>query len=103
WGFWKPIHDKLKVEHPALVANKDFGRDMFNVVMGTAWQTALVAGGIYIVLQDWKALGICAATVLVTSAILKFNWLNKLQDYPPDLALYKAQVAVPEAAPAGGD
>ncbi len=60
WGFWRPIHDELLQEHPNLMANKDFGRDMFNVLVGIAWQTALVAAGIYIVVQNWTALAICA-------------------------------------------
>ena len=106
WGFWKPIHDKLKLEHPALVANRDFKRDMFNVVVGTIWQTAFVAGGIYIVLRSWTELAICGTIVIVTSAILKYNWLNKMVDYPPDLAEYeaahaqRAAVAAPTPAPA---
>ena len=59
---------------------------MTNVVVGMAWQTAQVALGIYLVLKDWKAVVICAAVVLIGTVILKYNWFDKLEDYPADLA-----------------
>ena len=101
WGFWKPIHDKLALERPGLVANTAFGRDMFNVAVGTIWQTALVAGGIYLVLKDFRALALCGAIVLVTVVILKYNWYDKLEDYPADLAPAERGGAE-QAAPALG-
>ena len=85
WGFWRPIHDAVAREHPGLQANKNFGRDVFNIVVGIIWQSAQIALGIYIVLKDWRAVGICVATVLVTSTILKINWYDKLEDYPADI------------------
>ncbi len=91
WGFWRPIHDAVAREHPGLQANENFGRDVFNVVVGTLWQSSQIALGIYIVLKDWRAVGICVAIVLVTSIILKINWFDKLEDYPADL------VSVPHA------
>lgn len=103
WGFWGPIHDKVVREYPGIAANRDFARDMFNVVVGTIWQTALVATGIYIVLQDFTALAICVGLILVTSAILKVNWYDKMEDYPADLALAGGPTrTVPEAEPITG-
>jgi SSS family solute:Na+ symporter len=87
WGFWKPVHERLLLTHPGLVANTAFKRDMFNVVVGIVWQTALTATGIFIVLRDGRALLLSASLVLVTAAILKFNWYDKLEDYPADLAV----------------
>jgi Na+/proline symporter len=82
WGFWKPIHELAAEERPGLTPNRDFGRDMLNIIVGIAWQTALTAAGIYIVLQDWRAVGYAAAVIAATSVFLKFNWYDKLQDYP---------------------
>jgi Na+/proline symporter len=82
WGFWRPIHDLVAETHPGITANHDFGRDMVNIVVGIAWQTSLTAGGIYIVLEDWRAVGYAAAVIAATSLFLKFNWYDKLQDYP---------------------
>jgi hypothetical protein len=34
WGFWKPVHKLVLQDDPAFEGNKDFKRDMFNVVTG---------------------------------------------------------------------
>jgi Na+/proline symporter len=80
WGFWKPIHDLVIQEDPSFEKNKDFKRDMFNVVIGICWQSALVAFPVFLVIREWKAFFIAIAIVAVTSLILKFNWWNKLKD-----------------------
>jgi solute:Na+ symporter, SSS family len=85
WGFWRPIHDLVSAEQPGLAANREFGRDMVNIIVGIAWQTALTAFGIYIVLQDGRACGYAAAVIAGTSLFLKFNWYDKLRDYPDGL------------------
>ena len=93
WGFWGPVHRALLARHPGLLANRDFGRDMANVVVGTVWQTALVAAGIFLVLRDFRALTLTAGLILVTSVVLKLNWYDRLEDYPADLT------TAPDAAP----
>ncbi len=90
WGWWQPIHDLVAAERPGLAPNRDFRRDMVNIVVGIAWQTALTAAGIYIVLQDWRAVGVCAAVIAATSVFLKFNWYDKLHDDPDEIALANA-------------
>jgi hypothetical protein len=60
---------------------------MFNVAIGITWQTALTATGIFIVLRDLRALAISLGLVAITAVILKFNWYDKLEDYPADLGL----------------
>jgi len=42
-------------EDPSFQRNRDFWRDMFNVVVGISWQVALVALPIYIVIQKLPA------------------------------------------------
>jgi solute:Na+ symporter, SSS family len=80
WGFWKPVHDKVIAEDPSFERNKDFWRDMFNVVVGIIWQLSLVAFPIYLVLRDWKPFFISFGIMAVTTLILKFSWWNKLKD-----------------------
>lgn len=89
WGFWKPIHNLVAAEHPEIQANRNFRRDMFNVVVGIVWQVCLTAIGIYIVLRDYEALAWSVGITLVTSAILKRNWYDKLRDYPADTIVAK--------------
>jgi SSS family solute:Na+ symporter len=93
WGFWKPIHEKLLAEYPDLEANRNFGRDMVNVVVGIVWQTALTATGIFLVIEMYSALLACIAVVLVTSAFLKYNWYDKLEDYPREHPEFQATLA----------
>ena len=79
WGFWEPILAKVRAEDPAFERNKDFWRDMFNVVVGITWQVSLVALPIYIVIQKFRNAVITAAIVAVTSIVLKFTWYNHLK------------------------
>jgi Na+/proline symporter len=50
WGFWGPIHEEVVAEDPDFEKNKNFARDMFNVVVGTTAQSALVALPIFVVI-----------------------------------------------------
>ena len=97
WGFWKPVHDRLLETHPGLVANAAFKRDMFNVVVGIVWQTALTATGIFLVLRDYRALAISVLLVLVSAVILKVTWYDRLEDYPADLRATDGRDPEPEA------
>jgi Na+/proline symporter len=78
WGFWKPIHDKVIAEDPDFKRNKDFKRDMFNVVIGIIWQTALVIFPIYIVLLEGVPTIISIAVAVICTLILKKTWWDKL-------------------------
>jgi Na+/proline symporter len=82
WGFWKPVHDKAVAEHPGLINNSDFKRDMFNVVVGIFWQTAITASPIFLVIKEWGLFAAAMSVVAVCSMILKFNWYDKLKDFP---------------------
>ena len=85
WGFWKPIHDKLKAENPAIVKNKAFGRDMLNVAVGIVWQTALTASPIFMIIKKFDWMWMSLGVVAVCMVILKYNWYDKMEDYPKDL------------------
>ena len=79
WGFWGPILAKVRAEDPTFKRNKDFWRDMFNVVVGITWQISLVALPIYIVIQKFRSAALTAAIIAVTSIVLKFTWYNHLK------------------------
>lgn len=87
WGFWRPIHAKVAQEHPGLEANRGFGRDMVNVVIGIVWQTALTVTGIYLVLENYLMLLVSVVVVIATSVVLKFSWYDRLEDYPKEYPL----------------
>jgi Na+/proline symporter len=79
WGFWGPIRKLVQMDDPTFQPNPDFLRDMFNIVIGIAWQTSLVAFPIYIVIRRFNHAGVAFAIVVVTSLVLKFTWYNHLR------------------------
>jgi heme/copper-type cytochrome/quinol oxidase subunit 4 len=85
-------------QYPTFTPNRDFGRDMFNVAIGIAWQVALVALPIYIVIRtNIPAIWYCLAVVGVASVILKFTWYDHM-------CKVNAEIAADEArAVAAGD
>jgi Na+/proline symporter len=80
WGFWGPILAKVQADDPTFLPNPDFGRDMFNVVVGIAWQTSLVALPIYVVIRRYNLALIALAVVVLTSVALKFAWYDHLTE-----------------------
>jgi Na+/proline symporter len=80
WGAWGPICDKVIALDPDFAANRAFYRDMFNVAIGIVWQIGLVVMPIYLVIQQWWSMLTAFGVIVVTSWILKKNWLDKLPD-----------------------
>jgi Na+/proline symporter len=80
WGFWKPVHDLVVAETPGFTANRNFGRDMLNVVLGTALQMLLVAAPIYLVLLNITGTLVSLALTLVLVLIMKKTWWDKLHE-----------------------
>jgi SSS family solute:Na+ symporter len=79
WGLWKPIYEKVKKVDPNFERNKDFSRDMINVIVGTVWQMTFVLTPIYLVIRQFTGMYICIGVLAVTSIFLKFNWYDKLE------------------------
>jgi hypothetical protein len=80
WGFWGPVLKKVQQEDPSFQKNKDFFRDMFNIVIGIVWQIALVALPIYIVTWRLRTAAIAFGVIAITSITLKFTWYNHLRE-----------------------
>jgi SSS family solute:Na+ symporter len=97
WGFWDPVFRKCHAEDPAFEKNHDFQRDVFNLAVGMVWQTSLVTGPIYLVIQHWTELGVSLAVCAVTSLILKFTWYDHLG--PGEMYLVEPAKPVPDAEP----
>jgi hypothetical protein len=79
WGFWKPIYEKVIKVDPDFIANKNFKRDMSNVLVGATWQITLMATPVFLVLREFNSLIICLVVLAITSVILKFNWWDRLE------------------------
>ncbi len=103
WGFWGPVLAKVRERHPDFQPNRNFRHDMFNVVVGTAWQTTLVALPIFIVIHETTSMLVTLGVLAATSLILKFTWWNKLDeisDVDDEIAARGDVRAAPVASPA---
>lgn len=80
WGFWKPVHEMVLKDDPSFEANKNFGRDMFNVLLGIIAQLCLTLLPMYLILMMKMPLMITIAILAVIVFILKRTWWNKLED-----------------------
>lgn len=80
WGFWKPIRKKVMEDDPLFIPNKQFGLDMFNVVLGIVAQLCLTILPMYLVLWMKLPLLITIIILAVIVVILKKTWWNKLGD-----------------------
>ena len=78
WGFWKPIADKVRVDHPDFEHKTDCSRHLFNVIVGIIWQVTLVALPVYIVIQQPRGIAGTLAVLVATTLILKKSWFDHL-------------------------
>jgi len=83
WGLWGPILKKLQQEDPSFGPNRDFARDVFNIVVGMVWQIALVALPIYIVTWRLRQAALTLLIIVSTSLVLKFTWYDHLKELEP--------------------
>jgi hypothetical protein len=51
---------------------------MANVLVGTIWQTALVAAPFYLVLRDWTGTAVGMLVAAGAMLFLKKNWYDRL-------------------------
>jgi SSS family solute:Na+ symporter len=79
WGFWGPILGKVRAEDPSFEPNKDFGRDMLNILVGICWQTSLVLFPVCLVIRKLDAAFTALAVAAATSFVLKFTWYDHLE------------------------
>ena len=78
WGFWKPVHDQLKTMKSADSPNKDFGKDMVNVLIGVVVQTVLVMLPMYLIFKQMIPFWILLVVLIVGIYLLKKRWWDPL-------------------------
>jgi Na+/proline symporter len=79
WGWWKPVFEELRKEDEHISKNKDFWLDMFNVAIGIIWQSTMILMPIYFIIRDYPKTWVTVAVFLVTSAILKYTWFDRIK------------------------
>ncbi len=80
WGFWKPVLEKCQQRDSSIMANTNFKRDLFNVIIGMAGQMAITVLPIYLVIQNWGNAGWALAILVAVLVILKKTWYDRLED-----------------------
>ncbi|UCG57403.1 MAG: Na+:solute symporter [Phycisphaerales bacterium] len=80
WGFWGPVCEKVTLANLKFRKNTAFKRDTFNILVGIIWHTMLAAAPIYLVIRRMTAFAVCVVVLVVTSILLKRNWLDKLEE-----------------------
>lgn len=78
WGFWKPVKERVMAQNPDFQANNQFKQDFMNIIIGIVWQTSIIAAPVFLVLQQWMQMSVALSIAIITTAILKFTWWNKL-------------------------
>jgi len=77
--------NKIKANDPSFQENKNFSRDLFNVIVGIVWQMTLTIMPIYLIMKYMKPFGITLFIFIITSIILKINWYDKLNQEETEL------------------
>lgn len=85
WGCWGPVYREALKDVPELRRNPHLVRDWINIVVGIVWQTALVAGSIFLVIQHWREFAVSLVVIVATSVFLWRFWWRTLEDYPGDM------------------
>jgi len=80
WGFWGPVLAEVQAQEPGFQPNRNFKRNMANVVLGIVAQLGLTILPMYLLLRQHGALALTVALLVVIGFILKKTWWNRLGD-----------------------
>lgn len=79
WGWWHPVYMQLRQEDSKALKNHGFWKDMGNCVIGIIWQSSMILLPIYLMIRDYPKTWWAFGVFLLTSAILKFTWLDPIR------------------------
>jgi solute:Na+ symporter, SSS family len=80
WGFWKPVCREVQKNDATFVPNRHFKRDVFNVIVGTAWQMSMIVMPMALVFQYWPLFFTMLAIFVTAMIVLRFTWYKKLDE-----------------------
>lgn len=82
WGWWNPVVKALKSDGLTIEKNTSFYNDMLNSIIGIVWQSSMIVMPIYFVIREYPKALSATLIFIITSIILKFRWLNKVNKIP---------------------
>ena len=80
WGFWGPVLAAVQAEDPSFQPNRNFGRNMFNIVLGIIAQLCLTILPMYLLLSQHLPLLVTVVILVIVGSILKKTWWERLGD-----------------------
>lgn len=80
WGLWQPIRKAVEEEDGIEIRNKNFGRDMFNIILGIIGQLCLTLLPMYLILKAQVPLYLTVLILVLIIAVLKKTWWDKLEN-----------------------
>ena len=80
WGCWAFVYNALKKENKTVEKNTQFFKDMANCIVGIVWQSAMILMPIYFMIRSYTQFFIASLIFIVTCAILKYTWLDKVRE-----------------------
>lgn len=78
WGWWRPIDTLVKSTKVNFESNKDFKKDLNNVVVGIIAQTAITVLPVFLVIMEYRNAFITVFILGISIAFLWRNWYKKL-------------------------
>ena len=80
WGFWGPVLAEVRAQDPTFQPNRNFKRNMFNILLGIIAQLCLTILPMYLLLSQHAPLAVVVVILLIVGFILKKTWWNRLSD-----------------------
>ena len=80
WGLWGPVLAQVQAQDPSFRPNPNFGRNVFNIVLGIVAQLCLTILPMYLLLSQHVPLAITVVILVVVGLILKKTWWERLSD-----------------------
>jgi len=80
WGWWGPVREAVMKDDPGFQPNRDFHRDVINILVGMVWQMAQVVIPMYLMVKDHTHLAIWTMVLFVTTWLLKKYWWDQLDE-----------------------
>lgn len=80
WGWWGPVAEAVVAEDPTFRPNRDFVRDMGNVLVGIVWQMTLVVIPMFAMIRATDSLLWSVGVFVLTTWLLKKFWWDRLED-----------------------
>jgi hypothetical protein len=78
WGWWEPIDKLVKSTEVNFESNKDFKKDLSNVVVGIIAQTAISVLPVFLVIMEYRNAFLSAFILGISIVFLWRNWYKKL-------------------------